>query len=273
MLSLLLSIVCSVLIGNLLLIFLQKQDARILSVFLGNYIIAALFSFCLANYQKRGYHSFDIWFGIISGCLFLANFLIYQANIRTNGLSLSVGTMRVSVIIPAVCAVLIFADHFSPLIAIGIIIVISAFAYNTNAKSKQKTAWLLSLFLVTGITELTLKIYSEFGSQQQASFFVVLFSSAGVATLALLAFQKQTIDWKSLLLGFGLGIPNQLSSLFFLKALDSVPATLAYPFTASGIVILSIGCDFWIWKKRFNTRQRWSLALLTLGVVILGLAQ
>lgn len=271
MIFILLAILCSVLIGNLLFIFSKSKTHDILLIFLGNYIIASLFSLCTAIPGGLHFSGFDIWFGALAGLFFLSNFIAYQKNIALNGLSLSVGTMRVSVIIPTLVAILFFGDIISLTNVLGIIVIIIAFGYVTETGALNKLVWLVFLFLISGITESTLKIYNELGNANQNPFLFIVFSAAGIFTFLWILIQKRSFHLHSLLFGFALGIPNQLSSLFFLKGLKLIPATIAYPLYASGIVILSILCDIVLWKKVFSYRQKIALGLLALGVICLSL--
>lgn len=273
MINLLFAIFCSVLIGNLLVIFTRNRDNDLRYIFLGNYIVAALFSLVTALPQGISFSRFDFWFGALTGFLFLSNFIIYQKNIVVNGLSLSVGTMRVAVIIPTLMAVVLFADKLSLLNMVGIFIILAAFVSVTDTKSLRNLFWLIFLFFISGFTESTLKIYSELGNSNQNPFLIVIFTSAGVFTLIWIAVEQRKFHLQSLIRGFALGIPNQLSSLFFLLGLKTVPATVAYPFYASGIVLLSIMSDILIWKRLFTVKQRLALAMLFSGVLLVSLSK
>jgi multidrug transporter EmrE-like cation transporter len=270
MIYLLLAVLCSVLIGNLLVIFTHNRNTDIRFIFLGNYIVATLFSLATAFPQGIRFSSFDLWFGALTGFLFLTNFIIYQKSITVNGLSLSVGTMRVAVIIPTLVAVLWFADKLIFLNLVGIGIIISAFVIVTDTKSFRNLFWLVFLFLISGFTESTLKVFNELGNQNQNPFLIVIFTSAGIFTLFWIAYEKRKMHWQSMLKGFALGIPNQLSSLFFLMGLKTVPATVAYPIYASGVLLFSILCDIFIWRKIFSVKQRLALGLLLIGVIVVS---
>lgn len=271
MYALLLSVLCSVAIGNLLLLYQRVKDAEILSIFLGNYIVAALFSLYLTLPQSPIINGFDLWFAIFAGLLFLGNFLAYQKNIAINGLSLSIGTMRVSVIIPILVAAVWFSDVFTAYKLIGFVIIILAFASMTDTHQLRNTLFLISLFLITGLTESTLKIYDEYGSGNRNGFLTVLFCSSGVFTYSIMLSKRQVVKWKSVALGFTIGIPNQLSSYFFLRGLQDIPASVAYPLTGACIVICGILCDLIIWKRVFSARQKVALGLLSIGVIIISL--
>jgi drug/metabolite transporter (DMT)-like permease len=271
MLYILFSILSSVVLANMLVLYTKDKTINIILIFLGNYIVASLFSFSMSLPGGISFDRFDIWFGIFTGLVFLGNFVAFQKNISINGLSLSVGTMRVSVIIPTLVAVFLFADKIGLINVIGIGVIISAFAYVTDAKTLRNTYWLVLLFLISGITESTLKVYTEIGKSSLSTFLMIVYFAAGSFALLWILVKKKPFQLKSLLYGFALGIPNQLSSLLFLKGLQIVPATLAYPFCASGIVILSILSDMLIWKRLFTVKQRIALALLVIGIVLVSL--
>jgi len=273
MLNLLLAVLCSVLIGNLLMVFNRNPDSDIRYIFLGNYIVAALFSLIIALPGRITFSGFDIWFGVLTGFLFLANFAIYQKNILTNGLSLSVGTMRVAVIIPTLIAVVWFTERMGLMNVVGILVILSAFSIVTDTKKLHNLFWLLLLFIISGLTESTLKIYSELGNSNQNPFLFMIFTSAGVFTLLWIIAGRRKLNLLSLSYGFALGVPNQLSSLFFLKGLKTVPATAAYPIYASGVVLLSILSDILIWRKVFTVKQRIALGLLVCGVLLVSLSR
>jgi multidrug transporter EmrE-like cation transporter len=101
----------------------------------------------------------------------------------------------------------------------------------------------------------------------------MIFASAGLFTLFWILYEKRKMHWRSLYRGFAMGIPNQLSSLFFLMGLKSIPATVAYPFYASGVVLLSILSDIFIWRKVFTVKQRLALGLLICGVILVSLGR
>ncbi len=271
MIYLLLSVLCSVTIGNLLQSFRRDSDVAILSIFLGNYVLASVFSAVLAVYHQETFALFDVWFGALCGGFFLANFFVYQRNIQINGLSLSVGTMRVGVIIPAIVTLLWFPEalHFTKIV--GFIIIIAGFVIGTDRHHLGNLLWLLLLFAVSGLTETTLKIYKELGSGQQYSFFTILFSAAAVYTMAIMTMKREKLQWKWFRRGTVLGVPNQLSSVFFLYGLGMVPATIAFPLVASGIVFFSFISDAIIWKRRYSFSQKVMIFLILIGIVLLNL--
>ncbi len=271
MLFLLFSVLCSVLIANLLMVFNLKGDRNILPIFLGNYLMATVFGLFNLRFSIPSLPAFDILLGVAAGGLFLANFWVYQRSIVVNGLSLSVGVMRIAMIIPILLAVLVFREKLSLWNGLGIIFGLAAFSLRADPRQLHNFLWIVALFLISGFTDASLKVYKELGSGAESAFVLVIFAAAFIFTLITILVRKIRIPPQSILLGCVLGIPNRYSTVFFLKGLDSVPAAIAYPLVAVSIVLLSIISDLLIWKKRATTRDAILWTLLLLSLLLLNL--
>jgi hypothetical protein len=270
MLNLGLSVFCSVLIANLLMLWNSKHGAGIMAVFLGNYFLATLFSLSSIPRPFIVPPALDLSLGVIAGAFFLLNFWVYQRCITHNGLSLSVGAMRVSMLIPILISVLVFHDGLNTLNGIGIVLALAAFALRADPKQLRKLLWVLALFTISGSSEVILKIYKELGAGLEPHFVLLTFSSAFLITGVIILLGKVPVIWQAVLFGCVLGIPNRLSTVFFLRGLDSVPAPIAYPFVAASIVLLSIVSDIVIWKQQATRRDALLWLMLILSLVLMN---
>lgn len=266
-----LSILCSVLIANLLHYYNNEKGNRIFIVFLGNYCLATLISFSQNHFSLRHLPLIDTTIAVVAGIFFLLNFLVYQKNIRNNKITLSVSAMRISLVIPTFLSFILFNDPANLLNAIGILLAVVAFYLLTKKQKLSQIAWLIGLFTITGITDFLMKLEKELGSVNDAQYLTLLFFVAFVATLSLCMFKKQSFRWYDFSFGIVLGIPNQLTSLFFMKSLDSVSAVIAYPLFSIAVVILSLGTDIFIWKSKVS-KDKWLIyALLLFGILLLNI--
>jgi drug/metabolite transporter (DMT)-like permease len=269
--DLLLSILCSVLIANLLQLYNRRGRGSVLPVFLGNYFLAALFSFAVIPARAVPPTGFDLGLGLVAGLLFLGNFFIYQKNIAGNGLSLSVSVMRISVIVPVLVSLLVFRERLELLNGLGIGIALAAFMLRSNLRDLHAWLWLVALFLVSGATETSLKLFKELGGGSEQVFIFIIFCSAFFITLAAIVAKRIPVSLAALLFGFAVGIPNRMSTVFFLQGLNTVPAVIAFPLVAIGVMLFSIVSDTLIWKRRLAGRELIMYALLALSVVLLNL--
>ncbi len=272
MFYLILSVLCSALIANLLMVSGRRTEISMLPIFLGNYFVASLLSFHSLDSDMAFPTGFDLCFGVFTGALFLGNFWVYQKSIVHNGLSLSVGAMRIAMIVPILLAVVMFSESISTANLLGIAIGMAAFSLKANPKELHKLLWIVGLFVISGLTDASLKIYKEMGSGNEALFVYIIFSTAFVLTLTAIIRNKLSFSYKSVLFGCLLGVPNRLSTVFFLKGLDTIPAAIAYPTVAISIVLLSIVSDIVLWKKRVSKRDVLLWMLLVLSLLLLNVA-
>lgn len=270
MIYLILSVICSALIGNLLFLYQKDRKLRIMQIFLGNYFLASIFSFVLNDTSFQQIRIFDLIFGCLTGLLFLGNFIVYQNNIKINGLSLSVGVMRISLIIPTFVSILIFQENIHMLNYLGIAVILFSFTFQSETRRLHNLFWIIFLFVITGVTDSMLKIYDVIGLPADGAFVFFLFGSAFIFNLIWLMIKKQHFILKYFIWGMLLGIPNQLTTRFFLNSLQTVKAAIAYPLFASSVVVITVICDIFIWKKVFSAKQRFAFALLVLGIAFLN---
>jgi len=266
-----LSVLCSVLIANVLMLVGRKGGISMLPIFLGNYFVAGMFSYFALPKTGTIVSGFDIGFGVFTGALFLANFWVYQKCIVVNGLSLSVGVMRIAMIIPVLIAVFAFRESLSTMNMLGIALGLMAFAVKTDPKALHNMLWILALFAISGITDASMNIFKELGSSGEQFFVYVVFSSAFVYTLLAILIGRIHFSLAAVLYGFALGIPNRYSTVFFLKALDSISAAIAYPLVAVLIVVGSIISDVLLWKKKVQGRDILLWLLLIFSLILLNL--
>lgn len=242
-----------------------------LPIFLGNYFVASLSGAFSLSQVPAAFSGFDIGFGLLTGAFFLANFWVYQKCILANGLSLSVGAMRIAMIVPIIIALIFFDESLSLMNLAGIILGVLAFSLRADPKALHNSLWILALFIISGFSDASMKIFKELGSGNEALFVYLIFSSAFVYTLLSILITRLRFEPKYLFYGFALGIPNRYSTVFFLNALDSIPAAIAYPLLAVSIVVLSIASDIFLWRKKASGKDYLLWALLILSLILLNL--
>lgn len=240
-----------------------------LPVFLGNYFIASLFS--AISLQPGAATGFDLAFGLVTGAFFLINFWVYQKCIVVNGLSLSVGAMRIAMILPIVLSIAFFGENLRLLNLLGILLGLIAFGLKADPRALRNLLWIVALFVISGFSDASMKIFKELGGGNESFFVWLIFSSAFVYTLLSIVFSKLRFQPRLLLYGFALGLPNRYSTVFMLKGLDSIPASIAYPLVAVSIVLLSIASDIVLWKHRPQARDYLLWGLLVLSLLLLNL--
>jgi drug/metabolite transporter (DMT)-like permease len=213
----------------------------------------------------------DVVLGGIFGIMFLLNFIIFQSNIVKNGMSISISVMRVSVLVPILVSIVFFKESLPLLNYLGIFIVLFAFVLMGKSSSIRHKISLLVLFAITGFTEIGMKLFHEIASAPDNQMLFYLFTSAFLVNLTILVQRKEKLQLKYIGAGLLLGIPNQLTSYFFLIGLNSVEAAIAYPFVSSNVVLLGFITDKYLWKSRFSTYQYIIFALILVGIIFINI--
>ncbi len=269
MIYLILSILMSVIIVNMLKYYQHKFTASILIVFMANYLTAAFLSYLLHPFSFKTLHIFDYVSGIIIGTLFLINFLVLQKNIRENGMSLSIAIMRVSLIIPIIASYFIFKELIFLHNKIGILLIIATFAFLGKMKKKTGFLFLIVLFFLTGISDFGMKIYEFYGKNTINTYLFFLFSSALILNIIIVIVRRIKFDKNAFYFGLVLGVPNLLTSFFFMKSLVKIPAIIAYPMLGAGITFISILTDKFIWHSKISRTEIIFLTVLIIGIILI----
>lgn len=263
------SILSSVIVANLLKHFSKLNGISNLQMFLGNYLIASLLGFVFTIGKNFNLYINDIILSMLSGLFFLLGFILYLNNISKNGLSISVSTFRISLIIPIVGSIILFKEYLSFLNYFGILLILFSFILFGTQRNKYDLKLIIFLFFVAGTGDFFPKLFKQYGHQNPDSIFLFMnFISAFVFNLIYVLIKKEIFLYKSLLLGIILGIPNFFMTLFLMKAFNTVPATLAYPLLSSSIVILTMATDYILWKKRFTSKEYFIFAMIITGIIL-----
>ncbi len=269
MIWLILSIVASVIIGNLLKFYSGKK-IEIYNVFLGNYLLASVFSLGINKFQIPQYNHSDFALSIFTGFLLIICFIIYRKNIHVNGLSVSVGFMRSALIVPIILSLLIFSETLTIPITIGIGLILFSFAALSNKKEVHNIIYLFLLFFFSGLTDFTFKIFSRTGTINESSFLFYSFFTAFIINIIFIRYRKLKFSFKSLLWGILLGFPNQLTAMFFIKSLDTVSTGVAYPMLGGSVVLLSVITDIIVWRTKIKRKSLLIYAFLLSGVILIN---
>lgn len=271
MVYLVLSVLSSVAIANLLTWFYKDRRSDIMLIFAGNYLVASIFSWGTNRVPVSSATNLDLIMGAVAGGFFLMNFLIYQRNIIKNGQSIAVGVMRISLIIPTMLSILVISERLLLYNYFGIIIIMIAFMHLSSSGSIKNIMLALALFFMTGITDSYMKFYDEYGKDDPSLYIAILFTSALIVTVSIILIKKKSFHLRSLCYGFVLGIPNQLTTKFFMTSLAHVKAAIAYPFFASGVVLLAIITDITVWKRKITGKGIIGYAALLIGIILLNI--
>ena len=197
-----------------------------------NYVVAFLVGFGVyGSMWNNDYLTQGSWipFALVIGVLFITLFLIMGKSAQENGIGITSVTVKMSLAIPVVLAIYLYAEAVYLAKVAGVIAaLIGVFLITYQKKSEKKTKngsywFLIVLFLGSGALD-TLLNYVEkmaLGDLSPALFSAIGFGIAGTIGLVVLAVAlvigKQQLKLKNVLGGILLGVPNYFSIYFDLE--------------------------------------------------------
>lgn len=214
--------------------------------------------------------------GLVNGFFYVASLVLYQYNIRKNGVTLPATFMKLGVLVPTLLAITAFGERPDMMQTAGIILAVAAILL-LNLKSKVSDTVtapkaLIALLLIGGSGDAMSKIYEELGSSELNSHFLLYtFFSAIILCTLTAVMKRQRLTRGDVLFGCLIGIPNYYSARFLLLSLSYVPAVIAYPTYSTGTIILVSTAGVLLFREKMTERQRIAVLMILAALILLNL--
>ncbi|MDO6812354.1 EamA family transporter [Tenacibaculum soleae] len=252
-----------------------------------NYFVAFILGAFLSNsFGKLATIGNQPWiYGtFLLGFLFVTIFFVMAKTSQENGVSVASIAGKMSVVVPIFFGVVLYNESITTLKVLGTIIALTA-VYLSSVKEKKETGqanllFPILLFIGSGVIDTTLKyVEINYVALDQVEFFSSsLFGFAAFfGTIILLINQKITkekFEFKNLLAGVVLGVPNYYSIVFLIKALQNKDFESSTLFTINnvGIVIVSTLIGLLLFKENFSVKNKIGVGLAILGIILITIA-
>jgi drug/metabolite transporter (DMT)-like permease len=273
---------CSIAIAVILKINEQKKGNRIL-IAGANYILASVLALVLLKGEIVLAGRTTMVLGTLGGVDFVLGFLLLMTGLSRGPMAVPVTVMRISVAVPIVVSIFLwgetpaFAQWIGIWLGLTAIVIFGAGLSGFNSGSgREGRYWLLivSLFLVMGAGDVILKACRELSPRTERILFAwILFTVSAILCWILVWVRKVKIKRDTFLLGLLLGVPNLFSTIFTLKALESVPASVVFPFINLAVILGSTMLGYLVWKEHLSRMGMVGLALAAVSVVLLPMGK
>lgn len=286
MIYLLLSILSSTVIFVIFRLF-KKFEINTLQAIIVNYFIA-----CAVGYfgfiEDKDFTKVpqEGWFigTLILGFLFITVFNLAAITTQRSGLSVVAVASKMSVAIPVFCGIFLYNEStgFTKLMGIGLALVA---VYLTSIKTDKglniqpkNLIFPLLVFFGSGIIDTSIKyLEATYVSKTDVGLFSsAIFASAGMIGIFILIFQgitgKLKFNFKNIIGGIVLGIPNYFSIYFLVMALRSNGFDSSTIFTLNNVAIVAFStlAGILLFRERL-IRQNWiGLALAVISIILVA---
>lgn len=278
MLYLLLAIISSALVSIVMRLSTNKVKGNI-AMLVANYFVCTLLSAAFAGFGNLlpaadGLGK-TVGLGAVNGVLYLASFVLFQVNVKRNGVVLSSTFMKLGLLVPMVLSVVLFGEMPGTVQIVGFVLAIIAILMinlEKDAGGKDFKFGLVLLLLTGGTADAMSKVFDEIGAAALSQqFLLCTFAVALVLCICLMLYKKQRIGKNELLFGALIGIPNFFSAKFLLKSLETIDAVIAYPtFSVATILVVTL-VGVLAFKEKLGKRRWAALGIILAALVLLNI--
>lgn len=277
-----LSALTSILIAHFLKLS-ESRDLNTIRVLTVNYFVASAAALFLNIHSGPDIEQIElisqpILLSGFVGAIFIANFFFYSKSVFHNGVGISIAAMRISLIIPVLLSTIWYMELLSLVQWVGVFLVFATLFLllprkrKVDFKIKKESGWLLLLlFLGTGVGDASLKVfeseYSEIIGKELFMGFVFL-TAFIIGIMTLVIRREFQFNLKEMMLGMAIGIPNLLTSIFLIMALERMNGAVVYSSVNVLTVVGGTMIGIIIWKDHF-TKTQWAGILLTIISIVL----
>jgi len=253
-----------------------------------NYVVAAGLGFMLSpvtySAQQLLQKPWTLSATII-GAVFIGMFYIMAVSSQKVGVAISSVANKMSLVIPVVAGVILYNESLEGLKLLGVILAVASVVLVTFPKEKttieRKYLFLpLIIFIGSGFLDTFFKFVQthQLGENEIGIFSSSLFlvsALVGVVTLIIRRIiNGSTMEIKSVIAGFILGIPNYFSIHFLLNALNlpNLESTVVFPINNTGIVLLSTLLAIVLFSEKLSKVNWAGIALAVTSITLIAIA-
>lgn len=273
MLFLILAISFNVLVSVLLKVAQSKNIALEQAVAF-NYISAIVLCFVLLKPAAISLEFGSIYLFLILGFLLPAGFIVMSKSILHAGIARSDAASRLSLFLPIIASFTIFGEELIASRAVAILFAFGAlFCLCKKAGSKSDKSsmlWLILVFFVYGLADITFKQIAKQGNLFSSTLFVS-FILAAIIIFVTLFIKKTLWDKKSMAAGLLLGVLNFFNILFYIKAHQVFKTNPSLVFTAMNIGVICVGTlvGVFIFREKISKTNQLGLLFGIISILFL----
>lgn len=268
----------------------SKFKINTLHAIVVNYIVACFSGLIAYNNEivvTNIIHFNWFYYAIGLGAIFILVFNLMAITTQRSGLSVVSVATKMSVVIPIVFGLIYYQESLGVFKLIGIILaLIAVYLASIRTKSgiaiqKKNLIFPLLVFIGSGIIDTSIKfLEGSFVAQNDIPIFsATIFASAAVIGILLLTY-KATIgafkfEFKNILGGIALGIPNYFSIYFLVQALRSNIFDSSGIFTVNNVAIVMVStiAGIILFKEKLLIKNWIGIALAIISIFMVTLSK
>lgn len=286
MLYIVLAILCSIAIGVIFKLF-DKYNINHFQAIVFNYLVCVVTG-CLAlgaiPFEASMLQADWMPIMVVLGVLFVSGFNFISRTVQYFGIAIASVAQRMSLGLSVPFSIWFYKDPYTSLTILGIVLALaSVVLINIPAKELQASEdtetiatvpkWVflfpLATFLISVFIEIILQYLHAVHEMKPAVESIVLFAMAGGFGVIGIVVMRQRLEWRNLVAGITLGIPNYFSIYFILRALDDWSGSVVYSVNNITVVALSAVLGYFLFKERLTPLNALGIVLALIASYLL----
>lgn len=258
----------------------EKEKSNRFNVNTFNYLFGGILAYFVIRKESvfsfNGGYIYTLLLAVVNAVLYIACLYLMQVNMKKNGAPLTTTYNRLGLLIPILVSVVLFKEYPNQMQIIGCILAIFSIYYINKRDKKDDNSsvspfLLIALFLAGGMVDTLAKIYGHFGSLNlQGHFIFYTFIFSFIFSIILSIKSIKNLSKKEILIGFFIGIPNQITTLAQLKAVAVLPAYLVFPAYSISVILLVNFVNFLFFKEKLTMRQYIGTSIIILALICMN---
>ncbi|MBK9733011.1 MAG: EamA family transporter [Chitinophagaceae bacterium] len=288
MIVLFLSIICSTYLVITFRIFKHFKIDMMQGIVV-NYITCVITGMIVSGAVPSAQIIYEDWFPFAAflGCMFFFIFNMMAFVAANIGVTLTSVASKLSMAIPVTVAIYLYDQEITIVKLLGLLLAIVA-VYLTSVTPDEKKHALhtrglllaLIIFIGSGINDSIVNYaFAKLLTAEEFNVFnITIFGIAATAgSIALIyrgIFLHKRPDWKAVVGGILLGIPNFFSMYFLLKALN-IPgweSSVIFPVNNMGIVVLTAFCGWLLFREHLSRINIAGIVIALLSIALMIIA-
>jgi drug/metabolite transporter (DMT)-like permease len=279
------ALIFNVLVSAILKMF-SRYGINSLQAIVTNYCICVVTG-CLFTgnmpFTAATLHTSWLPWAVLMGVSFITIFNLTAHCTNVDGMTTTVMASKLSLVIPVICSVLLYNDKLNIGKVTGIMLAFPAVYLSTRSNDKNDKPlnlfWPALLFVLSGSLDTLVNfIQASFlpTADAQAACTIVCFATAGatgiIIVLVLLALKKITFEWKNIIAGICLGIPNFFSIYYLVRGLNSnsFQSSATIPLFNISILVATTLAAMLFFKEKAGKWRLIGLALASLAILLIA---
>jgi drug/metabolite transporter (DMT)-like permease len=279
------TILLNVVISVLFKLF-PKYKIDILQAIVANYcvcVVTGCISIGHIPFTVEAIHADWLAWALGMGLAFICIFNLLAYSTRVDGITTTIIASKLSLVIPVIFSLIVYKEHATIAKIAGILLAFPAVYLTTRVEGDnhkpQNLLWPVLIFLGGGMLDTAtnyIQLHFLHTTGAEAAYTIFVFATAAAAGLiliiVLLLLKKIRLQWRNLIAGIFVGVPNYFSIYFFIRALNSnfLESSASIPVLNIGILAASALTAILLFKEHVNTLRIIGMAMSVIAILLIA---